>query len=150
MENCIGNVKEQLTLRQVVARRSGAVEHSGEKVRSGKVEVQVQVDRFPQARNASVFELLSAKQAATDGSRPTSLVPRGSTTGAHRILMPDVTRWSPRTPWRAAYTVATTEQLIIKTFKYMDIKKALPTTLCQFRALMILCAARDSNPEPAD
>jgi hypothetical protein len=45
---------------------------------------------------------------------------------------------------------AETEQLIINTFKYMDIKKALPTTFYRFRALMILCAARDSNPEPAD
>lgn len=45
---------------------------------------------------------------------------------------------------------AETEQLIINTFKYMKTKKALLATFCQVRALMILCAARDSNPEPAD
>ena len=49
-----------------------------------------------------------------------------------------------------ADTGAETEQLIINAFRYMDIIKALPITFYQVRALMILCAARDSNPEPAD
>ena len=45
---------------------------------------------------------------------------------------------------------AETEQLIINAFTYVDIKKAPPVMFYQARALMILCAARDSNPEPAD
>jgi hypothetical protein len=45
---------------------------------------------------------------------------------------------------------AETEQLIINTFKCMKTKKAPLAMFCQVRASMILCAARDSNPEPAD
>ena len=45
---------------------------------------------------------------------------------------------------------AETEHLIINTFTYMKKMKAPPVVFYQVRALMILCAARDSNPEPAD